>query len=167
VTSKDASERSFRIRPIPRQNMAGWYSSIWDRNHARRPLRAWCCPKLFEPYSSLPAPFPFVMDLAKSMLQSFSLLTIRRGVSQTLVELAFLVPKAITMLPPLPIVLPPLRGSLGHSRYRYRNLNIGLPWGCGLRIDRRREGACEQKQGEREKVGLRGRSYPVSTIDNG
>jgi hypothetical protein len=144
------------------------------RNHARRagvrPLRAWCCPKLFEPYSSLPAPFPFVMHLAKPMLQSFSLLTIRRGVSQTFVELAFLVPKAVTMLPPLPIVLPPLRGRwsrLGHSRYRYRNLNIGLPWGCGLSIDRRREGACEQKQGYRGKVGLHGGSYPVSTTDNG
>jgi len=142
------------------------------RNHARRvgvrPLRAWCCPKLFEPYSSLSAPFPFVMHLAQPMLQSFSLLTIRRGVGQTFVELAFLVPKAITMLPPLPIVLPPLRGrwgSLGHSRYRYRyrNLNVGLPWRRWLSIDRRSEGACEQKQREHGKAGLHGGSYPVST----
>ena len=36
-----------------------------------------------------------------------------------------------------------------------------------MSIDRRREGACEQKQGYRGKVGLHGGSYPVSTTDNG
>ena len=117
--------------------------------------------------SSLTAPFTFVMHLAQTMLQSFSLLTIGRGVSQPFVELAFLVPKVLTMLPPLAIAFPPLRGrrgGLGHSGYRYRNrnLNVGLPWGRRLCIDHRREGACEQKRGEHGKAGLHGGSYPVS-----
>jgi hypothetical protein len=109
------------------------------------------------------------MNLAQAMLQSFSLFTIGRGIGQAFVELSFLVPKALTMLPPLPIAFPPLRGrwgSLGYSRYRYRNLNVGLPWGRWLSIDERREGACEQKRDEYGKAGLHGGFYPVSATNN-
>src|SRR6516165_8540271 len=236
-TNFSADAWMFGIRPIPRQNMAGWYSSLWDCRAPSRSFRCYdiidtrtppderasdlCRGVFYEPArqgrrrinlgreavravasrgqtplgrawetgfsirscsraqrrrgpseacyyrSSLTAPFTFVMHLAQTMLQSFSLLTIGRGVSQPFVELAFLVPKALTMLPPLPIAFPPLRGrggGLGHSGYRYRNrnLNVGLPWGRRLCIDHRREGACEQKRGEHGKAGLHGGSYPVS-----
>jgi len=237
-TNFSADAWMFGIRPIPRQNMAGWYSSLWDcrapsrsfrcydiidtrtppderasdlcrgafygpARQGRRRINLWsgsgprggiarsdssgssmgkrafyslvlpstkaarAVRRLFTTRSSLTAPFTFVMHLAQTMLQSFSLLTIGRGVSQPFVELAFLVPKALTMLPPLAIAFPPLRGrrgGLGHSGYRYRNrnLNVGLPWGRRLCIDHRREGACEQKRGEHGKAGLHGGSYPVS-----
>ena len=90
-----------------------FYSLVLPSTKAARAVR-----RLFTTRSSLTAPFTFVMHLAQTMLQSFSLLTIRRGVSQTFVELAFLVPKVLTMLPPLAIAFPPLRGrrgGLGHS----------------------------------------------------
>ena len=237
-TNFSADAWMFGIRPIPRQNMAGWYSSLWDcrapsrsfrcydiidtrtppderasdlcrgvfyepARQGRRRINLWsgsgprggiarsdssgssmgkrafyslvlpstkaarAVRRLFTTRSSLTAPFTFVMHLAQTMLQSFSLLTIGRGVSQPFVELAFLVPKALTMLPPLAIAFPPLRGrrgGLGHSGYRYRNrnLNVGLPWGRWLCIDHRREVACEQKRGEHGKAGLHGGSYPVS-----
>ena len=140
---------------------------------AHASVRSRAAPRLLTIRSPIAAPLTFVMHLAQAMLQSFSVLTIRRRVGQTFVELVFLVPKALTVLPPLPIMFPPLRarrrGNSWNSRYRhrYRDLNVGLSWGrslVGLRwgrvlsIDCLREGACEQKRGECGKAGLHGGS---------
>ena len=69
--------------------------------------------------SAIPAPFTFVMHLAKTIFQSSPLLTIRRRVGQTLTDLMFLVSQVLAMLPPLPIViplLPALRADSGYPR---------------------------------------------------
>jgi hypothetical protein len=71
--------------------------------------------RLFTTRSSLPAPLTFVMHLAQAILQSFSLLTIRRRVGQTFADLVFSVPKALAMLPPLSIVFPLLPRRRGNS----------------------------------------------------
>jgi hypothetical protein len=82
---------------------------------------------LFTARLPISAPFTFVIHLAKTMFQSFSLLTISAARSQTLADLVLSVPKALAMLPPLPIVFPLLpsrRGNSGYSRYRYFNVGF-------------------------------------------
>jgi hypothetical protein len=127
---------------------------------------------VFTAGSPIPASFTFVMHLAKTMFQSFSLPTIRRHVGQTLADLVFLVSKALAMLPPLPIVSPLIPGRRGNSgnsrdRDRYRYLNIGLPRRRGLSVDRLRDGTCEQKCDEHGKADFHVHCYPVSATDNG
>jgi hypothetical protein len=78
--------------------------------------------------SAVPAPFTLVTHFAKSILQSFSLLAIRRSVGQAVANIVFSFPQALAMVPPLPIIFPLFRALRGYSRYIwYRNLNIRLP----------------------------------------
>jgi hypothetical protein len=74
------------------------------------------------------AQLALVMHLTKPVLQSCSILAVRRRVGQTVTKFVFSVSEVLAMLPPLPIIvlLPP--GWRAKPRYlRDWNLNIGLP----------------------------------------
>jgi hypothetical protein len=98
------------------------------------------------------------MHLAKPMLQSSSLFAIGRRIGQPVTKLVLSVPKVLAMLPPPPIISSFLRRRRrANSGYpRDWDLNVRLPWGRVLSIDRLREGGCEKKRCEQGEADLHG-----------